>query len=268
MNSQTLLSLVAGLLLLGACSDTTESRRPAAIQLDQATLSLETGQNAAVTATILDQHGQPFITFPSDVSLTWTSSANTVATVSAGVVTGVSAGNASIVASAPGLVSADVQVTVAAAVTYTGQLGFSYSGELSGTFSVSSSFQIHPQEGLPGDNWALSVYYSARQDFAALRTREDGRIDIIHVWSDGPRLTGTGTRSVSGGNIVIGYSPANNSLEGEYWVTGGTIQITSVPQNRVAGTFALQGGEFDDDPDLWVTGGTFDLPVIPGHLLP
>jgi len=112
--------LAALVLVLGACSDSSgpEPRRAEGLQLGPTPASVADGDTLQMTATVLDQDGQPFATPPSDVTITWSSS-NTanVAVLPDGRVVGNHPGTARVTATGTGGISAFVDVTVTQVAT-------------------------------------------------------------------------------------------------------------------------------------------------------
>jgi hypothetical protein len=269
MARSLVLFVAAAALLAASACDSTEPRVPTSLRLtNEAALSLEVGDTATLGAIVLDQHGEAYTTPPTDVLVTWTSSANTVATVSNGKVTAVGPGIATITASAAGLTAASTQVTVIRP-TFTGQLSFAYSGDASGSFDVNSTFQIDPEAGPNVLSWALTVYDAeyGSQDIVAQRQRGDGRFDIIYFWSDGPPVTGAGPREASFGVLLLGYSTLDESQEGFYLITGGTIHFAAPAGRNLSGTFSLQAQHEDTGAELLITSGSFNVPLVSVDIL-
>jgi len=264
----TLLATAAALLAASAC-DSTEPRVPTSLRLaDEAALSLEVGDTANLAVIVLDQHGEAYTTPPTDVLVSWSSSASSVATVSNGTVTAVGPGIATITVSATGLVSASTQVTVAAR-TYTAQLSFTYSGDASGSFDLNSTFQIDPETGPNVLSWALTFYdeeYQS-QDIVAQRQRGDGRFDILWFWSDGPPVTVAGARAASFGVLLLGHSVLDDSDEGFYLITGGTINFAAPAGGNLSGTFSLQAEHEETGAELLITSGSFNVPLVSADIM-
>jgi hypothetical protein len=106
------LAALALLLSAVACSDSTDPGPvPSSIRLDQAALSVADGESVRLTATVLDQHGNPLSALPAGTTLTWSSADPAVATVSAGFVTGNRPGTTDVTA-AVGTASASARLTV------------------------------------------------------------------------------------------------------------------------------------------------------------
>jgi hypothetical protein len=188
--------------------------------------------------------------------------------VSNGLVTAVSAGTAIITASAAGLTSASVQVTVEPR-TFTAQISFDYAGVTTGTYSLNSTFQIHPVSGPTSNTWAITFYDTdyQSQDILAERRRTDGRSDIIWFWSDGAPVTSAGTRQVSSGFFLVGYDPAIDDAESMYMISGGSIQFAAPAGGNLSGTFSMTGQEFESGDALTITSGTFNLPLLSEDML-
>jgi hypothetical protein len=249
---------LAGAVLTAAC-DSTEPRVPTSVEVQPTAVTVEVGDTAMVTASILDQHGAPFSTPPEDHPITWTSSFGSIASVSNGVITGESPGTATVTVRAGELEPVEVQVTVEPR-TVTSQLAFDYSGDRSGTFSISETFRLVVAE-IP-DDLAYSLYdqQEAEQIVGGEHLRADGLYDVIVFWVDG-RVTSTGSRSIVGGVVLFGFDLDVSSWEAAYVMTAGSVTFASVSELQLAGSFQMEMLEFDTEAGLEVDG-TFDLPVI------
>jgi hypothetical protein len=261
----------AAALLLAACGDGTGPRVPSAVEVVPQTLALETSDTVTVQAVLVDQAGRPYTTLPPGYQITWSSSAPLVADVQNGLVQALRPGQTIIRARAGDLAPAQIQVTVSPR-TVTGQMAFVYDGFQTGTFAVDATFRLD-QLDWNGD-WALSwltdepdesgavVRY---HDFWAQQARSDGTVDWIVFWTVG-EVTATGTWDIDGGLFFTGEDLVDGSLEAVYFGAG-LLNITVVGDRRLAGTFAMDMDELDENNEptgeiLDIRSGTFDIPVI------
>jgi len=246
------------LVFLAAC-DSTEPRVPTSIDVQPTAVTVEVGDTAMVTASVLDQHGRPFSTSPEDHAITWSSSFGSIASVSGGVITGESPGAATVTVGAGELEPVEVQVTVEPR-TVTSQLAFDYSGDRTGSFSISETFRLTVTE-LP-DDLAYSIYdqQQAEQVIGGERLRADGLHDLIIFWVDG-RVTATGSRPIAGGVVLFGFDLEDATWEAAYVMTAGSATFSSVSELQLVGSFDMQMQEFETEAVLEVEG-IFDLPVL------
>lgn len=111
---RTLLRVAPVLLLtVAACDSTPPAPVPASIVLDRTELTIDDGDTAYISYTVLDQRGRPMDSLPASMPLRWSTSAALVAMVEDGLVRAVGPGAAEIVASA-GEAEATASVTVRA----------------------------------------------------------------------------------------------------------------------------------------------------------
>jgi len=260
MRSRTF-ALLAAALLAGACGDATQPRVPTALELSETALNLERFDTVTLAATVLDQHGRAYAAIPEGYAITWSSSAPQIADVSEGTIVAASPGSATITARAGNLPPLNLLVQVVPR-TYSGQLSFDYAGHRSGSFAVSSSFEFLASGGPNAASFAFTAYEAEHddQDFMAVRHREDGLFDVLHFWVD-QRVTTSGTRAVSDGMLFLGLGPT--AVENVYWVTTGSVQITTVSDRRLVGTFTMSLEHAEFGTALNLTGGSYDLSVVP-----
>jgi hypothetical protein len=234
---------------------------PVSISVSPSNVALKVGENATVTATLRDAQGAPIPSPPPGYQITWSSSHPSVATVQNGVITGVGAGQTTVTANAGSLPPATVQVQVTPKAAVTAQIAFSYSGDRSGSFDVQTAFD--PDDIEWEGTWAFTLYDSEYddQDIMAQRRRDNGLVDFAWFWVDG-RVTATGTRTITGGVLVLGFDLDDESAEAEYDLTSGSITHTSVTATRMGGTFTMTMVEENTGAALNITGGTFDLPLL------
>jgi hypothetical protein len=250
---------LAGAVLTAAC-DSTEPRVPTSVEVQPTAVTVEVGDTAMVTASILDQHGAPFSTPPEDHPITWSSSFGSIASVSNGVITGESPGTATVTVRAGELEPVEVQVTVEPRIV-TGEIAFDFSGDRTGSFSISETFRLDD----PPSNLAFSVYDQQHndQDIIGERLREDGLYDVVFFWVDG-RVTSTGSRPISGGIMAFGFDLDDGTWEDGYAFASGSATFSAVSPLQLAGTFEMELTDLDEDRygTLSITAGTFDVPVI------
>jgi hypothetical protein len=260
MRSRTF-ALLAAALLAGACGDATEPRVPTGLELSETALNLERFDTVTLAATVLDQHGRAYAAISEGYAITWSSSAPQIADVSEGTIVAASPGSATITARAGNLPPVKLPVQVVPR-TYSGQLSFDYAGHRSGSFAVSSSFEFLASGNPNVASFAFATYEAEHddQDFMAVSQRADGLFDALHFWVD-QRVTTTGTRAVSDGMLFLGLGPA--AVEDAYWVSSGSVQITTVSDRRLVGTFTMSLEHAEFGTALNLTGGTFDLPEVP-----
>jgi hypothetical protein len=103
------------LIAVVACSETTQPRVPTSIQVSQTSVRMEEGESTAVTATLLDQNGNPFTGPVDGFAIIWSSSAPATASVDQGVITGETPGIAIVTVKAGPLPGAGIDVRIDAA---------------------------------------------------------------------------------------------------------------------------------------------------------
>jgi hypothetical protein len=278
-------SIGAALVILTPACDSVEPRVPTSIKLEPESVQIPWGRNhAAITPTILDQHGRPFETRPEGFEMVWSISDGRVARVAghnAAVVHAVNGGEAILTGAAGHLPPAHAHIEVLPAPdTISGMLSFHYRGDHSGTFAVSGSWPFdHADPGIVDtqeylkdrQQWVVSHYGSiwggGVHQVRAARMRPDGREDEFILMLPG-HVTEPGTVQVSGGFLTLGIdrrmSPVG--IDASYHDATGVVELVSVSDDRIAGTFSLNmlsrtwdGGEVTYH--IEVLDGAFDAPL-------
>jgi hypothetical protein len=256
----------AAALLLAACGDGTGPRVPSAVEVVPQTLALETSDTVTVQAVLVDQAGRPYATLPPGYQITWSSSAPLVAEVEDGLIQALRPGQAIITARAGDLDPAAIQVTVSPR-TVSSQMAFAYDGFQTGTFAVDATFRLDQLDW--NGEWALSWVEvedgTTYQDFEAQQVRSDGRVDWIWFWTVG-EVTATGAWVIDGGYFITGFDLVSESFEAVY-AGSGTVNITTVGDRQLVGTFAMELVELEDQEQttgeiLDITGGSMSIPVV------
>jgi hypothetical protein len=256
----------AAALLLAACGDGTGPRVPSAVEVVPQTLALETSDTVTVQAVLVDQAGRPYTTLPPGYQITWSSSAPLVADVQNGLVQALRPGQTIIRARAGDLAPAQIQVTVSPR-TVSSQAAFAYDGFQTGAFAVDATFRLDQLDW--NGEWALSWVAveegTTYQDFQAQQVRSDGKVDWIWFWTVGA-VTAAGAWVIDGGYFITGYDLFDDSAEAVY-AGSGTVNITTVGDRRLVGTFAMELVELDDQDQptgeiLDITGGSMSIPVV------
>jgi len=278
-------STCAALVIFTPGCDSVDPRVPTSIQLEPESVQLPWGRNhATITPTILDQHGRPFESRPEGFGMTWSISDERVATVgrqNTAIVYAVNGGEAILTGVAGHLPPAHARIEVLPAPdTISGSLSFRYRGDHSGSFSVSGIWPFdHADPGIVNtpeylearEQWVVSYHDSGWGDdvhvVQASRIRTDGREDEFILMLPGP-VSEPGTLQVSGGFLTIGIDRRTSpvGIEASYHDTVGSVELTSVSDDRVAGTFSLDmrsrtwdGGEVTYN--IEVLDGSFDAPL-------
>ena len=196
-----------------------------AMEPSTATL-MSLGETVQLTATVLDQNGQPV----ADAVVTWTSSAVGVATVSTqGLVTAVSNGSAQITARS-GNASASINVTVSAMDD-----------------SMDRDALIALYNSTNGPNWAVSTNWASEAPLGTwygVSTNSAGRVDSLLLDGNGlrgsipPELgTLTNLRFLSiGANYLVGSIPPELGKLTQ-------LERLSMGQNALTGTIPPELGE-------------------------
>jgi hypothetical protein len=256
------LVLTAAALLLTACGDSTEPRIPAALELEHEAVEVEVNDSTLVNVVVLDQFGREFVAPPSGFQIDWHVQDPAVARVTDGYIVGLRTGSTTVAASAAGITPVEVGVDVVP-TQFTGQLSFDYAGHASGSFEVSSDFSLDPERGPTTGEWVVAFHDPdfGSHDVLAVRTREDGSVDLAWFWVTG-EVTAAGTHDVDSGVLVLGFVEALNAAEGSYEVVGGSVDFTAVSSARMAGSFVLTLRDAAGNV-LEATNGVFDAPVVP-----
>jgi len=170
-----------------------------------------------------------------------------------------------------------------------GSLSFRYTGGLPGQFEA-GSYSASGAPRLDGDGrpdaaeWALAASHpteahhvpvGSKLAVVAFAPRGSGRGDMVVLTL--PRVSGPATVQISGncatvnctqGLVLMGVGPRDphRGLAGSCTLHGGTVQVTSVADGRVRGTFSATGKctrSLRDGPffDIAVQEGTFDVEV-------
>ena len=161
-------------------------------------------------------------------------------------------------------------------VGFNGAVSFTYSGAGGGTHSANGDFTAVTSANLYTEDWA----YGVRSD-----------VDVVTgVVSNQPRTTTThdmmiiGVNRVTAGSSSIsaecdpevdeactgfvfyrGQSNTFGTFEHFCILTSGSVNITSISNSRMVGTFSGSGFCFDDEQNedaFTVTNGTFDVALI------
>lgn len=159
-----------------------------------------------------------------------------------------------------------------------GSLSFSYSGPRSGSYSAQGSY-----EELNGNSFT-------KREFAVATTDNSTGTAAIAMLSYNPvsstrgdltlfaftRPSSAGVINVDDDNCVtsdcplalfaFNVNPDVSSTTGEvyYYLTRGTITVTTVNTNNVAGTFQGKAVDLDSGDTLVVTNGKFNVPIVSG----
>jgi hypothetical protein len=278
-------SICAALVILTPACDSVEPRVPTSIQLEPESVQIPWGRNHAVmTPTFLDQQGRPFESPPEGFGMSWSISDERVARVggqNAAIIHAVNGGEAILTGTAGHLPPAHARVEVLPAPdTISGMLSFGYRGDHAGSFAVSGSWPFdHADPGIVDtpeylkarEQWVVSYYGSmwggGVHQVRAARIRADGREDEFILILPGP-VTGPGPVQVSGGFLTLGIDRRTSpvAIEASYHDAVGLVELTSVSDGRIAGTFSLNmlsrtwvGG--DVTYHIEVLDGLFDAPL-------
>jgi hypothetical protein len=256
------LILTAAALLLSACGDSTEPRVPAVLELEHDAVEVEVNDSTLVNVVVLDQFGRAFVAPPSGFEVVWHVRDPAIARVTDGYIVGLRTGSTTVTASAAGITPVEVLVDVVPS-QLTGQLSFDYGGHASGSFEVSSDFSLDPERGPTTGEWVVTFHDPdfGSQDVLAVRTRQDGRVDLAWFWVTG-EVTAAGTHEVDSGVLVLGFVAALNAAEGRYEVVDGSVQFTAVSSSRMRGSFVLTLADAAGNV-VEATDGVFDAPVVP-----
>jgi hypothetical protein len=265
-----ILAASCALLVVAACSDSTEPRVPTTLELDRATLQLTVNESRTVAARIVDQNGNAFQQIPEGFEVQWSVDAGDVVQVDQGSVLGLAVGSAIVTAQAGGLPPAQVMVEVSPDILdLSTEFRMDYAGAESGRFDIEAEFEFRLQDGPQGDEWAFAFYDLGfgSQDLVAERTRDDGRFDLFWVWAEGEPITMAETVEVSDGYMIFGVSDTwldvtdFSTWEGIYFVQEGAINFTHVTDDRMHGEFWFDL-EASGEGTLAVTNGNFDMPSL------
>jgi hypothetical protein len=155
-----------------------------------------------------------------------------------------------------------------------GTVSFSYAGAHAGAFSASGSYdRLRPSS----TNWAvgnrgqletgeqaMGVY--ARSD------RDDDLVDDFLLFVTEPTV-GTFTCTADavdtcpvGAFLILGTTLSGDESEAIYSSVSGTVNITSINEDRASGNFVLTMEAFTLEPSadsVQVTSGSFNVPLIP-----
>jgi hypothetical protein len=240
------LVLTAAALLLTACGDSTEPRIPAALELEHEAVEVEVNDSTLVNVVVLDQFGREFVAPPSGFQIDWHVQDPAVARVTDGYIVGLRTGSTTVAASAAGITPVEVGVDVVP-TQFTGQLSFDYAGHASGSFEVSSDFSLDPERGPTTGEWVVAFHDPdfGSHDVLAVRTREDGSVDLAWFWVTG-EVTAAGTHDVDSGVLVLGFVEALNAAEGSYEVVGGSVDAVGCMAGRAVDL--LGATTYDDGP--------------------
>jgi hypothetical protein len=156
-----------------------------------------------------------------------------------------------------------------------GSLTFNYSGGTSGTFNASGAVPTNEDDAFT-TNWAAGFRDDATQSVVlqAVATRAGGRHDHVIIAID--RVT-TGTSNVdvncdpdfdeSCTGLVVFIGETNTTFEYQFlcFLETGSMNISSISNSRVQGTFSGSGFCIDEDfveSSFSVTGGTFNVALV------
>ena len=205
-----------------------------AIEPSSATL-MSLGETVQLTATVLDQNGQPVV----DAVVTWSSSDTSVATVSGqGLVTAVSNGSAQITARSG---SASVSIAVSVSVMDNSQ---------------DREALIALYNRTDGHNWAVSANWASEAPLGTwhgVSTNSEGRVDSLRLAGNGlrgsipPELgTLTNLRYLSiGANYLVGSIPPELGKLTQ-------LEHLSMGQNSLIGTIPPELGELAQVSNLYL----------------
>lgn len=155
-----------------------------------------------------------------------------------------------------------------------GSLSFSYTGEVTGSFSATGGYdRLRPN----ASNWAVgnrgtletgeaAVGIYARADRAA-----DDLVDDFLLLVQEPRVgTFTCTEATAdtcpiAAFLILGTSPTSEDSEAIYASVSGTVNITTINEDRATGNFVLTMEPFTLEEavdSVQVTSGTFNVPLV------
>jgi len=154
-----------------------------------------------------------------------------------------------------------------------GSLSFSYTGARSGSYSASGLLTRHNDSAFVKQSFASGLTltnngrpYVGMLSYAPLTTSSgDEVVFLFPSVGAGQTLTFTetcATSTCSLGLIAFNTNPdLVNDGSDPFFFTTGTLQITSVKDGRIAGTFSGTAVDSLGTRTITVTGGTFDISV-------
>lgn len=229
------------------------------LELDQASISIQVQETVQLSVRVLDEQGNPIADVP-DGWIEWLSSNNAVVEVENGTVLGIRPGVAVVGVRAGNLLPVQVVVEVEPR-PLSGRLSFQYDGSQTGSFEVDSEFILDPEEGPIPPDWVATFFFSTNesQDIVAEAVRDDGLIDILWLWVNGP-VAAEVTLPLDGAYVILGSD--GETEEARYGpMVNGVITFTSLTSDRMEGTFQFRV-EDEASNSLEVHSGVFDAPWV------
>ncbi|MFL5384206.1 MAG: hypothetical protein ACJ8GN_16925 [Longimicrobiaceae bacterium] len=156
-----------------------------------------------------------------------------------------------------------------------GSLAFSYTGAQSGSYSASGLLTRHNDTSFVKQSFAAGLTlsnggkaYVGLLSYAPVATATGDEVVLIFPSvGAGQTLTFTETCTATTPNCSLGLIAfdANPDLVNDgsdtFFFTAGTIQVTSVSNGRITGTFSGTAADSLGTRTITVTGGTFDVPL-------
>jgi hypothetical protein len=155
-----------------------------------------------------------------------------------------------------------------------GTLSFAFSGDTAGTYNATGRFNRRTPNigtfavgatGQVAGGDALAVFAHATRTGTGL-SRADEFLLSVENPEVGSVTCATGNVDCPFGAIFFIGAVAGGDADAIYTSVNGTVNITSINDDRARGTFTFQMeafGEEEEDPrTVQVTSGTFDVPIV------
>jgi methylmalonyl-CoA mutase N-terminal domain/subunit len=180
------------------------------------------------------------------------------------------------IAAASLLATAACENAVNSNETGEGSVTFSYTGEVTGSFNATGGYdRLRPN----ASNWAVgnrgtlesgedAIGIYARADRAA-----DNLVDDFLLLIQEPRVGSfvctdeTADTCPLAAFLILGTTPTSEDSEAIYASVQGTVNITTINEDRATGNFVLTMEPFTLEEavdSVQVTSGTFNVPIVRG----
>ena len=161
-------------------------------------------------------------------------------------------------------------------VDQTPSLGFTYSGAAhSGVYQVEGDVPLGAGGTVQHGTWAAGGEAPGVLAVLASRARTAPFADVVVIALSGVTAPGTypidvrceqpGRVNCAAGRFMLNYDYSRAQFpEASYRFTQGTVTVSELNDERVRGTFAVQGVASPGSAAITITSGSFDVPVVSG----
>lgn len=258
--------IILGLVMYSCDTDDTNPEGEGGLTPSSTSATIGAGQSGTITISGADV----------DDNLTAASDNDTIATAQITGTTltiyGQSAGSTTITVSESGTQNtASILVTVTASSQIAGQFSFDYSDALIGSFTADGKFDVEAGNSSAAAYWALSEFDGAYVIVAYAQGSEAGKWDVVSISIDTLQAKSFSFGMQGEGSLFFRTDVPTADMQADqmvgYFMTSGSVIVTSIDNNTLTGTFTAEGdwfdgSTFDTSNHIVISSGTFSVPLM------